>query len=156
MTGTTTRILTFGLALTTLGGLTGCDETGETIGPEGGFVTSEDGRLTLEVPAGALDEATRVSIEVTDEGPDGAIRTYAIEPMFTPLARPATVEYDWSVTDGASGLELANADASQTRLVIERDTVWTPLADFEVDVDGEYAAGSAVYFGVIAVVVRAD
>lgn len=45
-----------------------CDGNGSnnvstrTIGPEGGTITSSDGKLTLEIPAGALDEDTEITI----------------------------------------------------------------------------------------------
>lgn len=35
----------------------------ELIGPEGGSVTSRDGKLILDIPAGALDEETEISIK---------------------------------------------------------------------------------------------
>ena len=39
---------------------------GTPIGPDGGSVTSADGKLTLEIPAGALSETVGVEIEVVD------------------------------------------------------------------------------------------
>ncbi|MEM6295910.1 MAG: hypothetical protein AAGA54_31855 [Myxococcota bacterium] len=154
MARSTTRTLAFGLALTALGSLAaGCDHgSGTEIGPEGGVVVSEDGRLTLEVPAGALHDAVDVSIHAVDEGPDGAVRVYAIEPMGTPLVLPAMVEYDWSATAGAEGLSLESSSMTDPTLVIERGDEWRQLADRTVDADAQYVAASANYFGIVAVV----
>ncbi len=41
--------------------------TTRTIGPEGGTIKSSDGKLTLEIPAGALDEDTEISIRRVDQ-----------------------------------------------------------------------------------------
>ena len=66
---------------------TGCDAfDGEGIGPEGGVVVSEDGRMSLEVPAGALDETVEITIEVV-QGPEGAASDmYVLEPVGLRLA----------------------------------------------------------------------
>ena len=42
----------------------GCDyDTGTEVGPRGGVVMSDDGRVTLEIPAGALLDPVAISIE---------------------------------------------------------------------------------------------
>ena len=54
--------------------LAGCDPMGEdVVGPEGGVVVSRDGRLTLDIPAGALDEAVEITIEEVEDLPEGAV-----------------------------------------------------------------------------------
>ncbi len=150
----TTRTLAFGLALTALGSLAaGCDQgSGTEVGPEGGLVVSDDGRLTVEVPAGALHDTVHVSIHAVDEGPEGAVRVYAIEPMGTALVLPAMVEYDWSVSAGSEGLSLEAGSMTDPTLVIERGDQWRQMADRTVDADAQYVAASANYFGIVAVV----
>lgn len=52
-----------------------------TIGPEGGTVTSEDGRLEIEVPAGAFSKKMEISIAPFDHGVDRGIgRGYRVTP----------------------------------------------------------------------------
>ena len=55
------------LALAALAGCAGGESPvnsgGGEIGAEGGIVTSDDGRLTLDVPAGALSEPTSIRID---------------------------------------------------------------------------------------------
>ncbi len=154
MPGTSSRLAAFALALTTLGGSGGCDEgAGAPIGPEGGLVISEDGRLSVEIPAGALDHTVFVSIHPVDDGPVGepsVICAYAIEPLGTPLVRPAHVEFDWTVDADALALPLADID--DPALVIERGPQWRQLADRTVDIDAGFVSASAHYMGVVAVV----
>lgn len=153
MAGTLSRLFAFALTATAL---VACDGAGGTpIGPEGGIVVSDDGRLTVEIPAGALDGTVDVSIHVVEDGPEGdesAIRAYAIEPMGTALIFPATVEYDWTVEPSADALSLEGSTVEDPTLVMERGVEWRALADHTVDMDAGYVAGSAHYFGTIAIV----
>ena len=139
----------------TAAALVACDGAeGTAIGPEGGVVVSDDGRLTLEIPAGALDEVVDVSIHSVEDGPSGApaIRAYAIEPMGTALVRPAHVEYDWTAEADAQALTRDGVAMHDPALVMERGEEWRALADRSVDVEAGYVSGSAHYFGIIAIV----
>lgn len=153
MAGNVARLFAFALTATTL---VACDAAeGTLVGPEGGVVVSDDGRLTVEIPAGALDSTVDVSIHAVEDGPEGdesAIRAYAIEPLGTALVLPATVEYDWTVEGSADALSLDSSQMEDPNLVMERGTLWRALADRTVDVDAGYVTGSAHYFGVIAIV----
>ena len=154
MAGTLSRLFAFALCASTLAACDGAD--GTRIGPEGGVVLSEDGRLSLEIPAGALDETVDVSIHLVEDGPTNgdasAIRAYAIEPMGTTLVLPARVEYDWTIDGPADGLALGGVQVEDPSLVIERGPEWRTLADRTLDLDAGYVSGSAHYFGVVAIV----
>ena len=74
-----------------------------TIGPEGGTVRSSDGKLTLDIPPGALDEDTEITIRKLnpeDLGPEfgGFIPDFAyqLEPEGLEFGAPvgATLELD--------------------------------------------------------------
>lgn len=82
-----------------------CDENGgkggggvsEVIGPEGGTITSRDGRLTLTFPPGALSEDTEITIKEIDPNDlppefDGIVAdsAYQLEPDGLEFAVPAT------------------------------------------------------------------
>ena len=152
MAGPLSRLFAFALSATAL---VACDAgEGTAIGPEGGVVVSDDGRLTLEIPAGALDEVVEVSIHAVEDGPAdaAAIRAYAIEPRGTTLVLPAHVEYDWAAQADADALTLEGATVEDPALVMERGTQWRALADRSIDVDAGYVSGSAHYFGVVAVI----
>lgn len=150
MAGTHSRLFVFAL---TACALAGCDGgVGTPIGAEGGVVVSDDGRLTVEIPAGALQQTIDVSIHPVDEGPRSTVahRAYAIEPLGTALVRPARVEYDWTVESDA--LAAAEAPLGDPALVIERGAIWQVLADRDLDLEGGTVAGSAHYLGIVAVI----
>ena len=78
-----------------------CDENGgnggsgvsEVIGPDGGTITSLDGRLTLTFPPGALSEDTEIII--TDvKGGEARAENDGLEPQFTYNLEPDGIEFD--------------------------------------------------------------
>lgn len=72
-----------------------------TIGPAGGSVRSDDGRMTLKVPAGAFSAPVAVSLtpEVNSD-PNALGSAYALTPSVLPLGKPAIVVF--SVAGGAA------------------------------------------------------
>lgn len=111
----------------------GCDAVGPdaVIGTEvdarGGTVRSEDGRVILEVPAGAMLDAIELSIVPSDSEPHNAIGpAYAIEPFGVVFVTPALVRYDVSDCDEVH-------DPATLRLVTERYDRWDTLADGDLD-----------------------
>ncbi|MCA9651104.1 MAG: hypothetical protein H6712_33830 [Myxococcales bacterium] len=127
---------------------TGCDAfDGEGIGPEGGVVVSEDGRMSLEVPAGALDETVEITIEVV-QGPEGAASDmYVLEPVGLVLARPAAVVFDYD--DQA----LAGDDAEALTIVAKHEADWAYLADQRVDTEDQTVSASVMALSGVTVVV---
>lgn len=154
MAGTLSRLLALVLSASSL---TACEQAqGTEVGPRGGVVVSEDGRLTVEIPAGALDTTVDISIHAVEDGPGGdgtAVRAYAIEPLGTALVLPARVEYDWTVEAAADALTRdRDVDIVDPALVIERGPQWRALPDHAVDHDAGYVSGSVNYLGVVAIV----
>lgn len=150
MAGTTSRLLALVLSASSL---VACEQAqGTEVGPRGGVVMSDDGRLTVEIPAGALDKTIDISIHAVEDGPGGtAVRAYAIEPLGTALVLPARVEYDWTVEAAADALT-RDGDIVDPALVIERGPQWRALPDHTVDHDAGYVSGSVNYLGVVAIV----
>ena len=77
----------------------GNSTTTRTIGPEGGTITSTDGRLTLIIPAGALDDDTEISIRTLRGGniPEefrglDSDRAYELSPDGLEFNMPVTAE----------------------------------------------------------------
>ncbi|MCZ7677569.1 MAG: hypothetical protein M5U28_01845 [Sandaracinaceae bacterium] len=72
--------------------------SGATIGPEGGTVTSPDGRLVLTIPPGALDAPTRIGIASTPTDEAEALiglpieLAYELTPDGQTFAAPVAVE----------------------------------------------------------------
>jgi len=127
----------------------GCETSGDTIGPRGGTVVSEDGRFALEIPAGALDDEVDITIDDVACGePDAVGPCYAVGPRGTAFKLPATASYE------LGGMDLGGVDPADLHLVVERDGSWNVLADLNVDFDGEVLEASALYlssFGLVAV-----
>ena len=126
---------------------TGCDLDSDRIGSEGGVIVSDDGRMSLEVPAGALDEAVEITIEVV-AGPEGsASDLYVMEPMGLTFSRPvvATFDYDDDTLDGA--------DADDLTMVAHREADWAYLGDQLVDDGDQTVSASLMALSAITVVV---
>jgi hypothetical protein len=75
--------------------LCGCAAEDGTIGPDGGTLTA--GPVTLEIPAGALDEDVTVMIEVdpaVEAESEGLSDIYAFTPHGLTFAEPAVVTFE--------------------------------------------------------------
>lgn len=142
-------------AALTLCFLAGCEQ-GETVGPRGGTVMSDDGRVTLDVPAGALSSEVEITIEVVEDAPAGVVGTvYAIEPAGVSLLFPATLTYDLAADDDdARSAAFAGLEMNDLVLVTEKADRWQPMADREVDADAEIITASVLFFSSYAVVSR--
>lgn len=125
----------------------GCDgEEGTVVGPRGGVVTSEDGRVTLDVPEGALADEVAIQIVEAEDTPEDAIGpAYVIEPFGLTFSRPAALTYD--VSDSAGEM-----DPEAVRLVIEREDAWSALADCDVDMTSLEVTASVVYSSTVGIV----
>lgn len=126
----------------------GCDtasDEGTPIGPRGGIVRSDDGRVTLEIPAGALADEVAIQITETDALPQGAAGpAYAIEPFGLTFAYPAMIAYDVA----AESMD----DVGAARLVTERDHGWDTLADREVDLQTLEVTASVLFAANVGIV----
>lgn len=142
MTGMFQRTMLTGLVALAM--LTGCEgEDTETVGPRGGVITSPDGRVTLEVPAGALDHEIAISIDEVDGGPDGAVGpAYEILPRGTTFNEPATLIYD--VSEGM------DVPANELTVVTEAAGGWNELADFDADMEAQVLYASVLYLSTYA------
>ena len=65
------------------------------IGPAGGTLATADGRLTVQVPAGALASPTQLSIrEITNTAPRGLGSAYLLEPSGVAFRHPVAITFD--------------------------------------------------------------
>ena len=134
-------MLTGLFAIAALGGCDGQD--GETVGPRGGVVTSPDGRVTLDIPPGALDQEIAITIDEVDAGPEGAVGpTYEILPRGATFNAPATLIYD--VSEGM------DVPADELVVVTEAADGWNELADFDADMDEQVLYASVLYLSTYA------
>lgn len=128
---------------------TGCDALdSDRIGSEGGVVVSDDGRMALEIPEGALDEAVEISIEVM-EGPEGsASDLYVVEPMGLTFERPVIVTYDYD------DQTLGGHDAQGLTMVAHRELSWAYLGDQLVDGEDQTVSASLMALSAVTVVIE--
>lgn len=76
------------------------DKVTKAIGPEGGSITSPDGRMTLTVPANALTETVPFSIQpVTNKFEDGLGLSYRLEPNGMAFTTPLEISFHYDVHD---------------------------------------------------------
>ena len=89
--------------------------TSASIGPAGGSIRSDDGRLTLRIPAGALSSPVSLSFQTTtSDAPQAVGSGYQILPPGVVFAKRAalTLAYGRDDTDGASSEALTVAVSS--------------------------------------------
>ncbi len=136
-------------ACLTLVVVTGCDHFGERergIGPEGGVVVSDDGRFTLDIPEGALDDAIEITIREVDDLPEAALGpAYRVLPVGTVFNSPIRVLYQYD----AHGRAVAPEDIT---LVVKRSDEWAALADHHVYEDEGIVSASALYLSTFCLV----
>ena len=100
-----------------------------TIGPAGGSIRSDDGRLTLKIPAGAFAAPTAFSVVTTTvTAPDGIGPAYSITPaVFAPL-KPVLLVFSYGSTelDGSDARWLAPA-------LLGADGQWYPTVSWRTD-----------------------
>jgi len=142
------KLHTLAFACLALVTLVGCDSVGEGIGPEGGVVVSDDGRITLDIPEGALDEAVEITIEEVDDLPEDALGpAYRVLPVGTVFNGPVQVVYNY----GARGMDV---DPSDVVLVVDRGDEWSVMPDRHVYAEEGLVSASALYLSTFCVIER--
>ena len=123
----------------------GCDASGDLVGPEGGVVTSADGRLSVTIRPGALDQEVGISIEAESDGPHDFVGpAYALEPLGLGFSIPITVRYD------TQSLAMNDLSMEDVALVVEKEDSWFYLADQRAS--GRELSASALYLSRFAIV----
>lgn len=68
-----------------------------TIGPDGGMITSADGKITLIFPAGAVSATTTIGIQpITNNVPLGVGDGYRLTPEGTTFSKPVTIKINYA------------------------------------------------------------
>jgi hypothetical protein len=129
--------------------LAGCDALDvDRIGDEGGVVVSEDGRMALEIPAGALDEAVEITIAVT-AGPEGSLApVYVIEPVGLTFHHPTELVFDYDAE------ALGDRDPEALVMVTHRELGWDYLPDRVIDEDDQTISVSLMALSPVTVVAQ--
>jgi len=143
----TARTAFAALLLTTVA--TGCDVwDADRIGPEGGVVVSDDGRMALEIPEGALDEAVEITIVATEGDDDALAPVYVIEPMGLTFKYPTELVFDYDEES------LGDSDPEALELVTLRELGWDYLPDRKLHADDQTISVSLMSLSAVTVVVE--
>lgn len=120
------------------------------VGPSGGTVAAEDGRATLQFPAGAVDAATAITIEVNDSPPahtDLILQTaWDLGPDGSTFAQPVTVRLRYDPDELPGG-----ADPEDLGVHRWDGAAWVALANGSVDGGAEEVSGTTTTFGTFAI-----
>jgi hypothetical protein len=96
--------------------------SGTLIGPEGGSLSSEGGKLALSIPAGALRSDVVVAIVPLEAWPEGALGAVVdIQPSGLLFASPATLTFHYETSD------IGGTPPVSLRLATASGSSWTPL-----------------------------
>ena len=69
----------------------------QNVGVDGGIVKSEDGRITIEIPAGALSSLTEIGIQpLNNTAVSGIGRSYRLTPHGDVFKKQVTIRFDYS------------------------------------------------------------
>ncbi|MBO9202292.1 MULTISPECIES: hypothetical protein [Niastella] len=72
----------------------------KSIGNTGGSISSTDGRLTIDVPAGAFNTAQQITIQpISNNGPSGVNKAYRITPHNIQFAKPVKITFSYNDSD---------------------------------------------------------
>jgi hypothetical protein len=72
----------------------------KTIGAEGGTLSSTDGRLKVNIPAGALTANQQIKIQsISNHNPMGISKAYRLEPHSVEFSKPVTIEFAYTDDD---------------------------------------------------------
>lgn len=134
MQRTAVPMIRAGLVAVAAAWVLGCDaET--VIGPEGGVLVSDDGRFSLDIPAGALGADIELSVvEVECQLEDYVDACYSALPRGTTFRLPAEVSYDLEAP--------LMGDVALVTLTAEG---WRTLPDHRVHAAHGVVTGSAMY-----------
>lgn len=127
---------------TALGQPTGSAVT-KVIGPDGGSLVTNDGLVQLAIPAGALTEATTVSLQpITNETPNGMGLAYRLLPADLKLAKAATLVTQFTDADLAG-----NTPGSIGMAYQHPDKVWYSAVGQTVDAAKRQISAPITRFG---------
>lgn len=127
-------------------------EGGELIGPEGGEVSSVDGTVKIVIPAGALNETTRINVlpvnkeTLEDATPSGTSLLSVVEckPYGLVFNKPVSIIYTLSQAEvPGTPVELGFYDAAQGKIISTGQTSTVPT-------DGYTVTFSVVHFSTYA------
>ncbi|GAB3251673.1 hypothetical protein GCM10027347_10250 [Larkinella harenae] len=101
----------------------------KTIGPEGGTLVTADGKVHLVIPAGAVSQATIITIQpITNHSPNGIGQAFRFSPDGLQFKKPATLTFEYTndvvSANDKDGLKIAYQGT---------DKIWYNVPGVQVD-----------------------
>jgi hypothetical protein len=118
----------------------------EGIGPSGGVLAAADNSVMLVVPAGALDEAIELSLDVIDQPPREALFAVELGPDGTEFEKPVTITVSYE------GIELQGIDPARLTLALLEGDEWQPLADSASNLAARTLSANLSHFSIYGVI----
>lgn len=129
------------------------NETGGAtiVGASGGTVDSDDGNVTLTIPAGALSEDTTIEVTSLTTTPSGGIGTaYLFTPEGLSFDIPVTIAIDYDELDIPDGL----AESGITLGTFVNAHQWRYMMGGSVDTSGNTVTGTTYSFSTYGLMIR--
>src|SRR3972149_10174401 len=121
-----------------------------SIGPNGGTVTSSNGKAKIVLPSGALSQDTGITVAVVSNQPSGNIGTaYEFGPDGTTFNKPVTISITYDEASLPSGVI-----ESDIKLGMITNNQWQEITNSVVDTVANIVSGTTSHlsiYGVIAV-----
>jgi hypothetical protein len=117
------------------------------IGSQGGTVTSSDGKLSMNVPAGAIDGSIVFAVKAATAWPSGAVGTvYEVEPSGTRFSKPATIALSYA------GIDLGARAAADLFVGTAVGSSWESLGTAVNDTHAQTVASTTAHLSVFGLV----
>lgn len=114
----------------------------KSIGTAGGSITSADGKLSIDFPAGALPANETVTIQpITNQGPAGINKAYRISPHNIQFAKPVKLTFHYSDSDTAGSAAQYLGIAYQ-----DPEGVWQAVRYTEVNTSAKTVSVTTTHF----------
>ena len=124
-------------------------QTMKVVGTSGGAVSSSDGKLAVEIPAGALPIDVAITTETVAAPAEGAVSTvYEIGPTGTQFAMPVTLTLHYDPT------ALNGAPPSSLRVATYAGSAWQLLPGAVLDMQAKTVSGVTTHLSPYAIVTR--
>lgn len=107
----------------------GSANNSNSIGPDGGTVTSSDGKVKIVIPSGALNKDTDITFAAVSNQPAGNIGTaYEVNPDGTTFNKPVAISITYDEASFPSGVSESNI-----KLGTVTNNQWQAITDSSVN-----------------------
>ncbi|UYQ91700.1 hypothetical protein MKQ68_16550 [Chitinophaga horti] len=114
----------------------------KVIGTAGGTLTSNDGEITIDIPAGALAANQTVSIQrITNKNPMGLRKAYRLLPHGVQFTKPVNITFDYSDEDITGTIPEALGIAYQ-----DDKGIWQAIGSTTLDKDEQTISVKTTHF----------